>query len=81
VDQWFAEYFYPLYPRKEAKAKALKAMKASFKGKKGQSEDAHASAILAGLRRDVARWDGKDREFIPLPASWINGRRWEDEIA
>lgn len=40
-----------------------------------------AMAGLAAWKRDT-RWfrDGAWRlEFIPLPASWIRGRRWEDE--
>jgi len=22
-----------------------------------------------------------DRQYVPNPASWLNGRRWEDEVA
>jgi hypothetical protein len=27
------------------------------------------------------QWRKDDGQFIPLPASWLNGRRWEDEAS
>lgn len=25
-------------------------------------------------------WRDKDPEYLPYPASWLNGERWEDEV-
>lgn len=38
-------------------------------------------AAIAGLRRwkDSGRWG--DLQFVPLATTYLNGRRWEDEIA
>ena len=37
--------------------------------------------MLAALERQRAsdQWRKEGGRFIPLPATWINGRRWEDE--
>jgi uncharacterized protein YdaU (DUF1376 family) len=62
--------FWAAYPRKEAKAKALPAFRKQRAGRDLQ-------AILADLRSRADEW--RDRQFIPLPASYLNARRWEDE--
>lgn len=36
------------------------------------------SAALA-QQKDNRRVDQGARRYIPYPASWLNGRRWEDE--
>jgi hypothetical protein len=38
--------------------------------------DTSPDAIIAGL--DRAKWPA-DKQYIPYPASWLNGRRWLDE--
>ncbi len=30
-------------------------------------------------QRDSAAWQRDGGAYIPFPASWLNGRRWEDE--
>lgn len=74
-DPCFAE-FYAAYPRKAARVDAVKAW-----GKLKVDEPLFA-AIMAGL--EVAKrspdWVKDGGAFIPYPASWLNGRRWEDEI-
>lgn len=64
--------FWDLYPRREAKAKALL--------KWERMSNADRNAALAGIHswRESGRWD--DPRFIPMPATYLNGRRWEDEI-
>lgn len=67
------EDFYKLYPRKIAKADAMKAW-----GK--LSQDAREKAIEA-LPKHCRYWDATtSKEYIPYPASWLNGMRWEDEL-
>lgn len=65
--------FWSLYPKRVGKADCLKKWKSS-------KLDAKADTILAALRLQIAqdaRWaDG----FIPDPHTYLNGKRWEDEI-
>jgi hypothetical protein len=74
IDQEF-ENWYATYPRKEGRKKALEAwMKACQKTRNVQPL---FDALVAQINNN---WKGKDKQFIPLPASWLNGERWEDEI-
>lgn len=63
------EAFWAAYPRKEAKRRADQAWRAALKR-------ADRDTIMAGLER--FRWPD-DRQFIPLPASWLNADRWADQ--
>jgi hypothetical protein len=71
----FEESFWPAYPRKDAKAEARRAW---------NRRRPDLATCLAALewQRKRPEWltpaaDG--RSTIPLPASWINGERWNDE--
>lgn len=68
----FASEFWPAYPRKEAKPKAASAFRRLSK------TDQRAAVDGVAKWRDSGRWS--DPKFIPLPASFLNARRWEDEI-
>lgn len=68
----FAEW-YEKYPRKEAKGAALKAF---IKARK----DVGLEDLVAGLNRYAEAMRGKDRQFIALPATWLNAGRWADEF-
>lgn len=35
---------------------------------------------MAALKVHIESWKGKDKDYIPHPATWLNDRRWEDEI-
>lgn len=64
--------FYKLYPRHEAKEPGRKAWK-----KLSQAEKALA---LKGLKKWLEYdWFSPEDKFIPLPASWLNAKRWTDE--
>ena len=66
--------FWAAYPRKQAKAEAMKVWKA-------RGLDAIADLIVADVTRrriDDQQWS--DPQYIPYPATYINQRRWEDEI-
>lgn len=67
--------FWRIYPRKVAKQSALKAWT------KIQLTEQLVEIILAALERHLksAQWLRDDGKFIPHPATWLNGRRWEDE--
>ena len=62
--------FWKAYPKKKDKKKALAVWKRD-------KLDSHADKILANLR---ARTDWKDIRFTPLPTTYLNGERWNDEI-
>lgn len=68
--------FWEAYPKRKDKAKALKAW---YKLKPDQLL---VSKILDALSRQAASpdWARNNGQFIPLPTTWLNGRRWEDEI-
>lgn len=68
------EAFWGDYPRKVAKADALKAFRAAMKLRPQPD-------IAAGLERWLTHWRAERTEttFIPHPATWLRGRRWEDQ--
>ena len=69
----FAE-FWAEYPRKDAKADALKAWSKL-------APDEPLRAVILGAvaaQRSSDQWCREGGRFIPLPASWLNGRRSED---
>lgn len=62
--------FWEVYPRREAKKAATKAWNAI--------KPDEVDLILANVKtRKANGW--QDPQFIPLPATYLNGRRWEDE--
>ena len=71
-DDGFAA-FYAAYPKKVGKGQAVKAWRAAIK--KASPDD-----IMAGLEPAVAKWALGDPQFIPNPATWLNGERWDDEL-
>lgn len=68
--------FWKLYPNKKGKAAAEKAW-----AKLKVSEDLF-TLIAEGLAKQVVcpAWTKDAGQFIPHPASWLNGKRWEDEV-
>jgi uncharacterized protein YdaU (DUF1376 family) len=66
------EEFYAAYPRKEDRAKAVKAF---------AKVTAPLAELLAALEWQCksSNWRKDGGQFIPLPASWLNGERWKDE--
>ena len=69
--------FWSLYPKKVAKPVALRAWI-----KLSPSEPLQG-AILASLKRAMTSddWLKDEGRYIPHPATWLNQRRWEDEVA
>jgi hypothetical protein len=67
--------FWTAYPRKTAKPAAAKAFA------KIAPDDATFAAMLAALdrQRRSPGWVKDGGQFIPHPATWLNGRRWEDQ--
>lgn len=69
------EAFWRAYPRKLAKAQAAKAF-ARLK-----PDEALLARMLASLQAQAAdeAWQRDGGRYVPHAASWLNGRRWEDE--
>lgn len=69
--------FYTAYPKKVAKQAAAKAWNKLDPTPEQQAQI--LSAIVQQKASDQWRKDGG--KFIPNPASWLNGRRWEDDVS
>ena len=66
--------FWEAYPRKKAKGDAETAW-----GKLRPTDELCQTILQAlTLQKQHSGWD--DRKYIPYPSSWLNGRRWEDEL-
>lgn len=67
------EKFWSAYPRKEGKQKA----RAAF-----EKVTAPLETLLEALERQKtsAQWTKDGGQFIPHPATWLNGKRWEDQL-
>ena len=70
------DQFWQLYPRKENKQQARRA----WAKLKPNQELFNMMANALEYRRQTKEWLAEDGRYIPHPASWLNGRRWEDEI-
>lgn len=70
------EVFWAAYPRHTGKQDAYKAFV------KLKPDEALMQAILAGIekQKQSAQWTKDGGQFIPHPATWLNGCRWEDEM-
>jgi len=68
--------FWKAYPRKSNKGFAKKVFD---KLKVDQELLNKMLQALALQTRTV--WKDKDQQYIPHPSTWLNGERWEDEIA
>lgn len=66
--------FYQAYPRKMARKEAEKAWNKL-------TPDERIRAMEA-LPKHIRYWDMSNtaKEFVPYPASWINGARFDDDI-
>ena len=66
--------FWSAYPRKKAKADARKAWSKA-------KNRPPIESILSSLAIQVKStdWTKENGKYVPYPATWINGARWEDE--
>jgi len=68
------EAFWAAYPRRVGKGAARAAFCKACR--KAQPE-----AIIEAITAQVEAGCFKDMTYTPYPASWLNGERWDDEIA
>lgn len=66
--------FWEAYPKKVAKQAAEKAWK------KLNPDKELTEAIISALsvQKNSPQWTKDNGQYIPHPATWLNGRRWED---
>ncbi len=65
--------FYKVYPKKVAKEQAIKAWK------KIKPNDELFDKIIKSIKSQGLA--DRDKQFVPNPATWLNGKRWEDEVS
>lgn len=67
--------FWESYPRKESKQAAMRAFD------KLNPDETLLLKILESIERfrESAQWTEDNGRFIPYPATFLNGKRWEDE--
>jgi hypothetical protein len=70
------EIWYQQYPKRAAKAAALKAYRAVIIKKLATPEE-----LLAGAMRYAAERSGQDPKYTKHPATWLNSACWADEPA
>jgi len=67
--------FWSAYPkaRREGKGNAWKAWQARVK-------EGEEDIVIAAIKRQCATiYKNRDPKYVPLPATWLNQKRWEDE--
>ena len=68
-DEFWAEY-----PRHDARRKAVEAF-----GRLAPDAELLREMLAAVRRqRSTPQWAKDGGQFVPMPATWLNGRRWED---
>lgn len=73
MDEMF-EAFWAAYPRRVGKGAARAAFDKACR-------KATPEAIIAAVTAQVYAGCFRDLTFCPHPATWLNGERWDDEIA
>ena len=70
------ERFWNAYPRHTAKANAVKAFK------KLEPDEALIDTMLKAIevQKKSEQWQRDNGQYIPHPSTWLNQRRWEDEM-
>ena len=70
------ERFWAVYPRKAAKAAARRAFD------RINPDEALMEIMTTAIEKwkKMEQWNDNDGRYIPHPATWLNQRRWEDEL-
>lgn len=67
------ERFYSAYPKKKARGAALKAFDKAIR-------KIDPEYIIEKAQEFAKFWEGKDKQYCPYPAKWLNQEQWEDEL-
>ena len=67
--------FWARYPRKQAKATAIKSWKRMSWVQQQQA--------LAALPQHIAMWnhEGRGTRLVPMASTWLNQQRWDDDLS
>ena len=70
------DVFWSVYPKHEAKQAAKKAFD------KLKPDEALVQTMVTAIEKwkQTDQWQENGGQFIPYPATWLNGRRWEDDV-
>ena len=68
--------FWAAYPKHIAKQSAVKA----FEKLKPDEKLLEAMLKSIAMQKESKQWEKDGGAFIPYPATWLNQRRWEDEL-
>jgi hypothetical protein len=73
---YFHEVFWPKYPKKKAKEDAIKAwLQIDY------NPELYKTIMCAiEIQKTTEDWTKEKGKFIPYPASWLRGKRWEDDV-
>lgn len=69
---WFDHELWLHFPRRVGKGQARKAAKTAL-------TKTSPETILAAVKKFASQMAGKDEQYIPHPATWLNGERWLDQ--
>jgi DNA-binding transcriptional ArsR family regulator len=69
--------FWERYPKKRSKGQAEKV----WEKLKPDNTLFDKMVKAIGIAKTTEEWTKKGGQFIPYPATWLNGKGWEDEIA
>lgn len=69
------EKFWKAYPRHEAKQRAIPALERALK-----KTDIDTILNAIEKQKHSEKWTKDNGQFIPHPATWLNGGCWDDEI-
>lgn len=74
--EYMFDRFWASYPRHENKQAARKAFA------KADPDEELLLTILTAIekQKSSSQWQENGGQYIPHPATWLNGRRWEDEL-
>ncbi len=72
-----AEKVYEAYPRKESRQDALRAINKAL----SRCQPGKLLALTEAFAAAVSHWPEDDRKFVPYPATWFNGERYEEDPA
>ena len=73
-NDWF-EQFWKFYPRRIARKAAWNALY-----KVMRNREVEFDKLIQAVQNFAAHVRGKDVQYIPHPATWINQGRWDDEL-
>lgn len=80
LPQWKPERFaafYSFYPKHVGRQAACKA----WDKLKPTSALLRDMATTLQLQKKTVKWHEEHGRYVPDPATWLNGRRWEDEVS